>query len=120
MNDLTIRGTRAQQNLMEWSRRVEECRTSGQSVRNWCEENNINPKTNYNWQKKVFAAMIEQQNRTERPSEETGSKFAELPMPTVQNALVAKVRIGSASPDVYSGASTEVVSALCKALKNAK
>ena len=61
MGEITIRGTRAQQNLMEWSRRVADCRSSGLSVTRWCTEHNIKPKTYYNWQKKVFAAMLAQQ-----------------------------------------------------------
>ena len=32
MEELIIRGTRAQQNLMEWSRRMADCRSSGMSV----------------------------------------------------------------------------------------
>ena len=36
MGEITIRGTRAQQNLMEWSRRVADCRSSGMSVTRWC------------------------------------------------------------------------------------
>lgn len=33
MEEITIRGTRAQRNLMEWSRRVADCRSSGRAVR---------------------------------------------------------------------------------------
>lgn len=51
MEELTIRSTRAQKNLTEWSRRVAECRSSGMSVTRCCSEYNINPKTYYNWQK---------------------------------------------------------------------
>ena len=43
MEEITIRGTRAQQNLMEWSRCVAECHSSGMSVTRWCSEHNINP-----------------------------------------------------------------------------
>ena len=60
MEEITIRGTQAQQNLMEWSRRVADCRSSGMSVARWCSEHNVNLKTYYNWQKKVFAAMLAQ------------------------------------------------------------
>ena len=42
MEEITIRGTRAQQNLMEWSRRVADCRSSGMSVTRWCSEHNDN------------------------------------------------------------------------------
>ncbi len=61
MEEITIRGTRAQRNLMEWSQRVADCRSSGLSVTRWCAEHSIKPKTYYNWQKKVFAAMLAQQ-----------------------------------------------------------
>ena len=60
MEEITIRSTRAQRNLMEWSRRVADCRSSGLSVARWCSEHSVNPKTYYNWQKKVFAVMIAQ------------------------------------------------------------
>ena len=118
MEELTIRGTRAQQNLMEWSRRVADCRSSGMSVTRWCSEHNVKPKTYYSWQKKVFAAMLAQQQE-EMP--DTSPRFAELPplsdekQPTAaekQTDLVASVRIGDASLEVYSGAGTEIVSAL--------
>ena len=126
MEELTIRGARAQRNLMEWSRRVADCRSSGLSVTRWCTEHNVKPKTYYNWQKKVFAAMLAQQ-QAEMP--DTSPRFAELPPPSdekqltaagKQTDLVASVRIGNASLEVYSGASSEIVSALCKVLSHAK
>ena len=122
MGELTIRGAQAQQNLLEWSKRVAECRSSGQAVTRWCADRGIKPKTYYSWQKKVFAAMIEQhklqQERAQEPESRLG--FAELPAPGIQNELVATVRIGKASLDVYSGASADVVAALCRVLSNAK
>ena len=126
MEELTIRSTRARQNLMEWSRRVADCRSSGMSVTRWCSEHNVNPKTYYNWQKKVFAAMLAQQ---QVEMSEASIRFAELPAPPdetqlpaekKQTDLVASVRIGDASLEVYGGASAEIVSALCKVLCHAE
>ena len=126
MGEITIRGTRAQQNLMEWSRRVADCRSSGMSVTRWCSEHNVKPKTYYNWQKKVFAAMLAQQ-QTERSN--ASVRFAELPPPAdetqpispeKQTDLVASVRIGNVSLEVYGGASAEIVSALCRVLSHAE
>ena len=126
MGELTIRGTRAQQNLMEWSRRVADCRSSGMSVTRWCTEHNVKPKTYYNWQKKVFAAMLAEQ---QAEMSDASHRFAELPLPAdekqlttaeKQRDLVASVRIGDASLEVYGGASAEIVSALCKVLCHAK
>ena len=120
MGELTIRGAQAQRNLLEWSQRVAECRNSGISVTRWCAEHDVKPKTYYNWQKKVFAAMIEQQRLQLEMPQEPERRFAELPAPAVQNELVATVRIGGASLKVYSGASADVVAALCRALGNVK
>lgn len=126
MEELTIRGTRAQQNLMEWSRRVADCRSSGMPVTRWCSEHNVKPKTYYNWQKKVFSAMLAQQ---QAETSDASPKFAELPPPPdekqpttakKQTDLVASVRIGDASLEVYGGANPEIVSALCKVLSHAK
>ena len=86
----------------------------------------ISIKTYYNWQKKVFAAMLAQK---QAELSDASPKFAELPPPTdekqpttteKQTDLVASVRIGDASLEVYSGASSEIVSALCKVLSHAK
>ena len=120
MGELTIRSAQAQRNLLEWSQRVAECRSSGQSVTRWCAEHNIKPKTYFNWQKKVFAAMIEQQRQQLEAPQEPERRFAVLPVPVEQNDLVATVRIGEASLDIYSGANADVVAALCKVLSNAK
>ena len=126
MGEITIRSMRAQQNLMEWSQRVADCRSNGMSVTRWCSEHNVKPKTYYNWQKKVFAAMLAQQ---QAETSNASTRFAELPPPTgekqptkaeKQPDLVASVRIGDASLEVYGGASAEIVSALCKVLCHAK
>ena len=120
VEELTIRSAQARRNLLEWSQRVAECRSSGLSVTRWCAEHDIKPKTYFNWQKKVFAAMIEQQRQQLEEPQESVRRFAELPAPAVQNDLVATVRIGEASLDVYSGASADVAAALCKALSHAE
>lgn len=131
MNGITIQNAEKQQNLFEWSQRVADCRCSGLPVKRWCSEHGINLKTYYNWQSKVFAAMIEQQ-KTLVESAETESRFAELPAPTrlpmqtsainsaKQNNLAASVRTGNVSIDIYNCADAGIVAALCKALCHAE
>ena len=80
MDSVTIQSMKAQRSLMEWSQRVADCRNSGQPVTRWCAEHGINPKTYYNWQKKVFAAMVgnrQTQRKTISPPE-GGLKIVEL------------------------------------------
>ena len=59
-----------QQRLVEWSRRVEACRSSGLPVGQWCQEKGIAVSTYFFWQRKVFQALKELQEVT----------FAELPV----------------------------------------
>ena len=120
MNEPTIRGAKAQQNLQKWSQRVAECRNSGVSVSRWCTEHEINPKTYYNWQRKVFIAMMEQQETPIVQPEEPERRFAELPAPQTGHNLAAAVRFDRATLEVYSGASVEVAVALCKVLNHAQ
>ena len=129
MDEMTIQRAGRQQNLLAWSQRVAECRSSGLSVNRWCAEHDIKPKTYYNWQKKVFAAMIEQQKMLVEVTE-TQSRFAELPASVPEtasvpaeeliqkNGLVASIRVGNAALDVYEGANAEVVTVLCKVLSH--
>ena len=40
--------------LILWTERVAACRSSGKSVRQWCQENGIAEKTYYYWQRRIF------------------------------------------------------------------
>ena len=131
MDEMTIQRAGRQQNLLAWSQRVADCHSSGLSVNRWCAEHGINTKTYYTWQKKVFAAMIEQQKMLVEVTE-TQSRFAELPAPVPEptpgpeaepiqkNGLVASIRVGNASLDIYDGADAEVVATLCRVLNHAE
>ena len=131
MDEMTIQRAGRQQSLLAWSQRVADCRSSGLSVNRWCAEHDIKPKTYYNWQKKVFAAMIEQQ-KTLVEMTETQSRFVELSAPVLEpapppaaepgqkNSLIASIRVGNASLDIYAGADAEVVATLCRVLSHAE
>ena len=103
----------------------------GLSVNRWCAEHDIRPKTYYNWQKKVFAAMIEQQKTLITDDSKTQSRFAELSAPVPEpalvpaaepqkNSLIASIRVGNASLDIYAAAGAEVVATLCQVLNHAE
>ena len=57
MDEMTIQRAGRQQNLLAWSQRVADCRSSGLSVNRWCAEHDIRPKTYYD---KKYAAYKEQ------------------------------------------------------------
>ena len=97
-----------------------DCRQSGMSIKRWCEKNGVTTKTYYNWQKKVFSFMVEQQ-KLQLDTEEQESCFVELPpSQQVQQAagdIVANIQMGQASVNIYSGADSKMVQALLQALK---
>ena len=43
MDEMTIQRAGRQQNLLAWSQRVADCRSSGLSVNRWCAEHDIRP-----------------------------------------------------------------------------
>ena len=49
--------------LQEWSQMVMACRNSGLDIKTWCEQNNINYKTYYYRQRRVFEALPESANK---------------------------------------------------------
>ena len=97
-----------------------DCRQSGMSIKRWCEKNGVTTKTYYNWQKKVFSFMVEQQ-KLQLDTEEQESCFVELPpsqqVQQVAGDIVANIQMGQASVNIYSGADSKMVQALLQALK---
>ena len=65
-----------------WRQRVMECKTSGLTVRKWCEQNHIGRKTYYYWQKQVWDHEVNT-IVPERPAEFPRSvQFAEISVPS--------------------------------------
>lgn len=109
------------QRLLEWSQRVADCRQSGMSVKRWCDENGVSPKTYYTWQKKVFSVMVEQQ-KLQLEAEGQEGCFVELPAPQqiqqTPSDLAASVQARQVSINIYSGADPKLAQALVQALKS--
>ena len=66
-----------------WKERVQECRSSGQSVKEWCAGHGISTATYYRWEREVLGrvkgtlAVVEERQRTGE-----GARFVELPNTT--------------------------------------
>lgn len=46
--------------LAEWSEKVQACRSSGLTVKDWCEQNNVCSKTYYTWER-IYLAEVSKQ-----------------------------------------------------------
>ena len=90
-----------------WTQRIADCKSSGISAQEWCEQNGIHIKTYYYWHNKIHKIVSKQQ---------TG--FYEVPYtPGSHERTAATIRIGLFQADIYSGADTETIRAICQAMK---
>lgn len=65
--------------LMHWTELVKECHNSGLKVKDWCQQNDIDEKRYYYWQRKVRREILQIQEST--TSVEKVTTFAQLPVP---------------------------------------
>lgn len=96
--------------LVEWSRRVEACQSSGLPIGQWCRENGIAVSTYFSWQRKVFQALQEVQAVT----------FAEVPvMERTQPSghIAAAIEVSGVRTQVYAGADHATLQAILQATK---
>ena len=102
--------------LQEWAARIQDCRSSGLSVRAWCRQERINATTYYRWERE-FLALAE----TEPCSAVPAVTFAELPEPKKMSRNVvercATLHIGNASLDIYPGCDAEQLRLLVELLR---
>ena len=99
-----------QNKLALWAGRISECRSSGQNVKTWCQENGICEQTYYKWQRRLFEMAQAQQD----------VQFAEVtPLQPVRCGKVAvTVRISGAEADIHSGADAATVETVLRFLKS--
>lgn len=54
---MNVNAVKHQAKLVEWKGRVAECRSSGMSVKHWCEENDCSPRTYYRWEQEILGKV---------------------------------------------------------------
>jgi len=98
---------RHERNLAIWVQRVEACRNSSMTVRQWCEENGITPNTYYRWQKKVYDAVCMEREQ-----------FYEVPIAKPTSGVVVSIEIGGVTANVRKGADETTILAALRAIKS--
>ena len=106
--------------LRGWRERVQECRSSGQSVKEWCAGHGVNTATYYRWEREVHgrtkdtSVTVEQKQGT---GEE--ARFVELPCAARnrkpehgEKRIVAEVETAKGTIRFYEGADAEMIRAL--------
>ena len=102
-----------QERLESWTARIIACRSSGITVRAWCQENGLPEKTYYYWQRRLFQTLSEQQKVHQ-------TAFAEVTPPQLVcsgNVAVA-VRISGVEAAIHSGADAATVETVLRILKS--
>ena len=102
--------------LQEWTARIQDCRSSGLSVRAWCRQEEINAATYYRWERELLATA-----ETRLRSDVPVVRFAELPAPKQVSCSVAErcasLHVGNASLDIYPGCDAELLRLLVELLR---
>ena len=105
--------------LKEWSVRIAECRSSGMSVKGWCESQGIAIKKYYYWEKRFIAEATQQLSF---PAPRQAALLMRINPDTMPDSDVADVgsgitiRHGESVITLPAGSSAEAVADLVKAL----
>ena len=100
----------------EWSMSIQECRGSGLSVSERCQQRGVTTTTYYRWERELLTGV----RRNGTPPSTTVT-FAELPVPKQVSRNVAErcatLHIDSTSLDIYSGCDAEQMKMLVELLR---
>ena len=104
-----------QANLQRWAEAIQECRSSGVSVKAWCATQGITTTTYYRWERAVLSKVEGIQEAPTRVS------FAELPTPIQMRGSVAQqvatLRYKEVSLDVYPGMDADTLQVILSVLR---
>ena len=64
---MNVNAVKHQAKLLAWKEKVAVCRSSGLSVKRWCQENGCSPKTSYHWEREVLGKVREIERTESRP-----------------------------------------------------
>ena len=69
---MDVRAIKHAAKLAEWSEKIQACRSSGMTVKEWCEQNHVCSKTYYTWERVYLAEVSRRLAIPERLSEQVG------------------------------------------------
>ena len=116
--------------LAEWSEKVQACRSSGMTVKEWCEQNHVCSKTYYTWERVYLAEVSKQLAIPERLPGQAGqlvriepdqlrdeaeTGMSVMPVQTVSNVGIT-LRYGNMSVEMPAGMEIRQVAELMKAM----
>lgn len=109
--------------LAQWTQIIHECRTSNMTVKDWCQENNINDKRFYYWQRRIRGKVYDTLQDTETSQQ---PHFVQLPVSADSAAHTSSftadmvIHIGNNVLEISNTASEELLSKVLKVMAYAK
>lgn len=111
--------------LNKWSKIIQECMGSGQTVSAWCREHNISQNSYYYWLRKVREAAcqslsdVKAENNTIVPVDiSVHTTIADSS--TDESPCDIVLRLGSVTLELHNNASTTLIENTLRALKNVR
>ena len=112
---MTSNELKHQARTQEWGVAIQECRSSGLSVREWCRQRGVTTTTYYRWEREVLSSI-----RRKDAADRSAAVFVELPAPQpLRNVSerTATLNIGSSSIDLYQEMGPELLRTLVELLR---
>lgn len=117
--------------LQYWLNVIRQCRASGMTNQDWCEQNNVSLKSYYYWLAKIRKLALEdlprKQYASALPADQKNSElsehqttFTELSLPNtaaLDNNAAAILHIGSVTVEIFEHTSSELISSIMKAVQ---
>ena len=95
-----------------WGERISQCRESGESVTQWCEENGIGIKSYYYWHNKL-RKLSDEYNRGRE------SRFFDISESVCgSGSIAANIHIGNSNAEIYNGADKATIEAVIRAMQS--
>lgn len=109
--------------MNQWMDIIRECRSSGQPVRSWCIEHDVNEKRYYYWLRKIRTAAcntlpdnLEGSHVIVPLKVEVLKQEPEIATSSQVSAIV--IRLNSAIVEIQNGATSSVIENTLRAIKN--
>ena len=108
--------------LRHWAEKIGQCRNSGMTVTAWCENQNINIKSYYYWQRKVREAASAELMKVQNCNTENGlvpngwTQVSGPALSTCENALT--IEISGCHITANEKTDSELLAKVCRILRS--
>jgi hypothetical protein len=109
MSKTGLQTANQQRNLAHWGKQIADCRSSGQTVAQWCSAHGIPKSTYYTWQRKLYEVTVS-----------ASDTFVEVPLAPqpISRISVATVSMSGVTAEIHNGADEATLAALFRAMKS--